>query len=155
MYPTLQPVTIAPRYSRVVGNAPTVGSYGDFEIVVLDTVLRYRSKVLQDYYAVFATCCEDGWTGEMFESWLKTYNVILSLPREVQDPEVRLDPDGEFTLEWFVEPRKTFTLSVGPDGLLSYAGLFGEETIADKTYFGDSLPDVILDAIGRVFEEVE
>lgn len=155
MYAAPQPVKIAPRARRIVGNAPTVGSYGDFEIVVLDTVLRDRSKVLQDYYSAFATCCEDGWTRDMFESWLKTYNVILSLPREVEDPEVHVDPDGEFTLEWFVEPRRTFTLSVGPDGRLSYAGLFGDEAIADKTYFGDSLPDVILDAIGRVFEEVE
>lgn len=66
--------------------------------------------------------------------------------------DVSVDPDGEISFEWYREPRRTFAVSVGPDGRLSYAGLFGDSRIrGSEAYFMDELPPEVHSSLRRVF----
>jgi hypothetical protein len=75
------------------------------------------------------------------------------VPAGLPDPDVSIDPDGEVSLEWYRAPRKTFSVSIGRDGRLSYAGLFGGSTLhGTEAYFADELPGEIRSGLRRVFQ---
>jgi hypothetical protein len=77
--------------------------------------------------------------------------LLKTLPTTAPIPELGLDPDGEIAFEWHLGPRRVFSLSVGSNGQLSYAGLFGRSDTHGTEYFGDELPKAILDNLNRLF----
>src|SRR5919108_1230469 len=56
-------------------------------------------------------------------------------------PSVAADPDGEISLEWYRGPRMRFSVSIGPDATVSYAGMFGTSTAHGTETFIDEVPD--------------
>ncbi len=52
-------------------------------------------------------------------------NFISILPNSVPSPTVGAESDGEVTIEWYQAPRQVLSVSVSPDGQLSYAALIG------------------------------
>lgn len=58
-------------------------------------------------------------------------------------PEIRVDPDGEISLNWQRGPRLVFSISVAGDGSLSYAGLFGPNEIYGVEQFSGTVPKAI------------
>jgi hypothetical protein len=67
-------------------------------------------------------------------------------------PEVSIDPDGEVALEWYRGPRRVFSVSVGPNGELTYAGIFSESKVHGvETHVGNGLPREIRAGIQRVY----
>ena len=76
---------------------------------------------------------------------------LNALPSAVPTPEVGLDPDGEISFDWIVSRDRQLTVSLSPDGLLSYAGIFGATSIAHGTEgFDDTVPQAIVEAIRRL-----
>ena len=75
---------------------------------------------------------------------------VRLLPSSVPNPEVSVDPDGEVSFEWYHWPRATFSVSVGPTGRLSYAGLFGKPTTHGTESIAEGLPQTILDNLARL-----
>ena len=73
------------------------------------------------------------------------------LPPDVPIPEIYVDPDGEVTFEWYTGPRQVFSVSIGSNNELVYAGLFGVNKTHGVEYLDDELPGTILDNIRRVF----
>jgi len=71
------------------------------------------------------------------------------LPSWATNPDVTVDPDGEFSLEWDAGRRWVFSVSIGRDGTLSYAGLFGAAQQHGVETFVDEIPDNILLSIRR------
>ncbi len=67
-------------------------------------------------------------------------SLLDALPRWVPNPDIYVDPDGEFCLEWDYGPRKVFSVSIGRDGTLTFAGLFGTSKSHGVEPFTDSLP---------------
>ena len=59
------------------------------------------------------------------ETYHAAYTLIESLPLGFPRPSIGAEPDGQLTLEWYKSPRRTLSVSVDPDGLLHYAGLYG------------------------------
>jgi hypothetical protein len=72
------------------------------------------------------------------------------LPREVSTPEITVDNDGEIMLEWDHGRRCVFSVSVGRDGTLSFAGLFGHNPIHGTEDLRETLPDIIADCFKRL-----
>ncbi len=69
-------------------------------------------------------------------------------------PGVSIDPDGEVSLEWYREPRRVFSVSVGANGELNYAGLFGGSRVHGveiHTIEGEEIPSAIRAGIQRVY----
>lgn len=76
-------------------------------------------------------------------------SVLDALPGWVPNPDVYVDPDGEFCVEWDNGPRSVFSVSVGRDGTLTYAGLFGSRKSHGVEPFTDSLPLIITQNLAR------
>jgi hypothetical protein len=76
---------------------------------------------------------------------------LNTLPSVIPTPEVGLDPDGEISFAWIVSKDRQFHVSLSPDGLLSYAGVFGPiSSVHGKEQFDDTVPLPILEAIHRL-----
>jgi len=81
----------------------------------------------------------------------QAFRFLRTLPSTLRTPDLSVDPDGEISFEWYLEPRSVFSISVGPHGELSYAGLFGRSDAHGTEYFGDELPKPIMDNLSRLF----
>lgn len=55
----------------------------------------------------------------------------MLLPKSLPLPEVAQDPDGEISFDWIGKSGKMFSVSVGPDGTISYAGWFSDKSKVD------------------------
>ena len=78
------------------------------------------------------------------------YAFIDAFPSNVPLPEVAVDPDGEISFDWFSAPRRQFSISIGPNNVLSYAGLFGTDKVAGSERFQGTVPKAFVDYITRV-----
>jgi hypothetical protein len=76
---------------------------------------------------------------------------LNALPSAIPAPEVGLDPDGEISFSWIVSRDRQLSVSLSPEGLLSYAGVFGNASTAHGTEeFDDTVPQAIIEAIRRL-----
>lgn len=75
---------------------------------------------------------------------------VRLLPSDVPVPEIVVDDDGEIMLEWDKGPRCVFSVSIGRDGTLSFAGLFGYDKVHGTEHLGDSLPAIISTCLKRI-----
>jgi len=77
---------------------------------------------------------------------------VSLFPSTLEPPDISADADGEIEFEWFVEPRKVFSVSVGESGKLTFAGLFGESVHHGVEFMGAEIPATILQLIRRTHE---
>ena len=74
-----------------------------------------------------------------------------TLPTMTPVPDVSVDPDGEVSISWNLDPDWVFSVSIGPTGRLSYAGLFGTSKAYGTEWFTNDIPEAVLDGITRLF----
>ena len=72
------------------------------------------------------------------------------LPSSLSLPDITADTDGEILFEWDQGHRQVFSVSVGRDGTLTYAGLFGHTTIHGTEHLNEALPSVISVCLERL-----
>lgn len=108
--------------------------------------------------AAFVECSAPDWDGHgAAPANLASARHAVLLLREVllvvpEAPEVSIDPDGETALEWYRGPRRVFSVSIGPSGGLTYAGIFGESKVHGvDPHVGEGLPREIRAGIQRVY----
>lgn len=75
---------------------------------------------------------------------------IRLLPTSTANPDVYVDQDGEITLEWDSGPRCVFTVSIGRDGTLTFAGLFGRNRYHGTEQMVGDIPSSVAAGIQRV-----
>ena len=75
---------------------------------------------------------------------------ILLLPSTSPLPEIMPDTDGEILFEWDQGHRLVFSVSVGRDGTLTFAGLFGHAKIHGIEHLREALPLAVSDSLGRI-----
>jgi len=75
------------------------------------------------------------------------------LPMHIPIPDIYVDPDGEIVFEWYLDPRRVFSITVTRNGELAYAGLFGVNKVYGVEYLDDELPEIVIDNIFRVFSK--
>jgi len=49
------------------------------------------------------------------------------LPKNLPEPEIGPSPVGAVTFDWFVAPDRTLSVSVGPEKVITYAGILSGE----------------------------
>lgn len=81
--------------------------------------------------------------------------VLSLIPRTIIPPEIVVDNDGEILLEWDKGPRHVLSISVGRDGTLSYAGLFGLNKLHGTEILRDALPLAISNCLKLFSAETE
>jgi len=72
------------------------------------------------------------------------------LPSTAPVPEITADTDGEILFEWDLGARKVLTVSVGRDGTLSFASLFGYATNYGTEPLREGLPLVVSHSLARL-----
>lgn len=102
-------------------------------------------QVTEALRIAFEEASESNWDGEGAApahplSYEYARAVLAAFSRTIPIPDVYVDSDGEFCLEWDSGPRSVFSVSVGPDGTLTYAGLFGVNKTHGVETFTDSIP---------------
>lgn len=80
----------------------------------------------------------------------RVLNLLACDPFFPEVPEVSVDPDGEIALSWQRVSRLVFSISVGPNGALSYAGLFGPNETYGTEVLGGTLPKAIAANLARL-----
>ncbi|MEX2152401.1 MAG: hypothetical protein WD825_03630 [Gemmatimonadaceae bacterium] len=90
----------------------------------------------------------DGWDGArsigVEASTVEYAKEFLSfLPLDVPVPDVSVDADGEVAFEWYRSSREVFSVSVGRDGTLTYAGLFGRNRRHGSEQPSETIPPSI------------
>jgi hypothetical protein len=73
------------------------------------------------------------------------------IPSDIVEPDVVPEPDGEIAFEWDFGPWRVLSVSVGPEGVLSYAVSLGPHTRDHGTaVFVDQMPRSIQGALRRL-----
>ena len=75
---------------------------------------------------------------------------LKKLPSSVPMPEILAEPDGYIGLEWYVTKWQLFVISFSGKGIISYSGLFGQDSKSHGTEpITDSISPFILSNILR------
>jgi hypothetical protein len=116
-----------------------------------ESTLGHR-EALEELWQVWYECREANWDGyDAFpvekETYATAYMLIESLPLGFPRPSIGAEPDGHLTLEWYKSPRRTLSVSVDPNGLLHYAGLFGPNKRYGTVTFFSTAPDELIQLV--------
>ncbi len=110
------------------------------------------------------TCSQAGWDGEdavaISDHVIEVVAQIAAclftmLPRGTPAPDVIPESDGDICLSWMVDSDRVFSLSIGAQGKMNFAGRFGREGAlhAWQTINRYSLEDSLQD-IARYIERL-
>ncbi|MBI2230291.1 MAG: hypothetical protein HYU46_14485 [Deltaproteobacteria bacterium] len=102
---------------------------------------------------------EDNWDGTgsaRVEPSTHVYanQFLRILPDDLPVPDISVDTDGEILFEWDRGPRQIFSVSIGRDGTLTFAGLFGQSKIHGTEHLREALPLVIAHSLQRVARQL-
>ena len=105
--------------------------------------------------AVYAAAQVEDWDGEGSarvepSTYVYAKQFLNLLPCGIPIPDIAADTDGEILLEWNFGRRWIFSVSIGRDGTLTYAGLFGHNKTHGTEHFSEALPVVISDCFARL-----
>lgn len=85
------------------------------------------------------------------DSYVVARQFLFSLPVSLPAPAIGIDPDGEVSFDWVDERGRNFSVSLGENGRLSYAGQFSlSSSIHGTEEFDDSVPEIVLASIRRL-----
>ncbi len=120
------------------------------------SVIISANESLQELYNLWGECSSENWDGYGAQpvdpdSFNEAERFIRALPTTIREPEVAVDPDGEISLEWYFEPRKVFSVSIGKRNEITYAGLYGLNKTYGREYFDDEIPKAIFYNLDRLF----
>jgi hypothetical protein len=120
---------------------------------------KYSAAWSQRQWDLEAACSEaadsnwDGYGAEPVDP--QAYRIarrfLEILPSTTLDPQFAIDPDGEVSISWRGRAEQVFSVSVGPNGRLSYAGIVGPVNVYGTEFFLEEVPPTIQAAIARVF----
>ncbi|MEN8262972.1 MAG: hypothetical protein ABFR82_05875 [Nitrospirota bacterium] len=104
---------------------------------------------------VYAECSETNWDGYDAppispNAYWETMSFIRLLPSWIPKPDILGGTDGEIILEWYKNSSRLFAISITGKNELIYAGLFGPYSRNGSTYFGNSIPEEIINYIQKI-----
>ncbi|MDA2925100.1 hypothetical protein MYX65_10720 [Acidobacteria bacterium AH-259-L09] len=125
------------------------------ESITLGETYFEAFEALQD---AFEECSSENWDGYGAAeidliAYAHALEFLEALPTTLPAPDVAVEPDGEIAFEWYVRPRWVFSVSVGRDNELTYAGLFGRSKTHGTEYFADELPKTIIENLDRLLSK--
>ena len=113
-------------------------------------------KTIAELTDAFLDCYSPDWDGYKAlavkpQSYQNARRFLETLNGVLPQPSIGVDPDGEISLEWYRGPRLRFSLSIGPDSTIAYAGMFGINTVHGTETFIDELPASIVQNLRRLY----
>ncbi len=126
------------------------------ESITLGEAYREAIEALDDVFQEASSENWDGYGAKMVNAitYGHARKFLEALPTALPAPEVAAEPDGEIAFEWYIAPRWVFSVSVGPEDALTYAGMFGRsKSHGTEEYYVDELPKTIMENISRLFSK--
>jgi hypothetical protein len=77
---------------------------------------------------------------------------LRALPEDIPPPQISFDPDGHVSCEWWTASRWAFVVSIGTNGEMWYAGLFGNARARGLERLTSSLPVPMLLLLRRALK---
>ena len=116
-----------------------------------------KRSALDELLDVWQDCETENWDGQgalavARGTYLNGCAFIDSLPIGSPLPAAGAEPDGHLTFEWHVNPRKTLSVSIGPDRMLYYSALIGSDDPRGSSPFYGETPESIISLIRRVYK---
>lgn len=111
--------------------------------------------VFADLDEIQQECSQVGWDGYNArpvspESYELAASFLKALPIGIPVPTVSADPDGQITLEWYVSPRKTVSVSVSQESELHFSALNGSSSNYGTEPFYGKAPRSIIELVQRL-----
>jgi len=105
--------------------------------------------------AAYVTAQVENWDGEGSArvepgTYVYASQFLRLLPSTIPVPDIAADTDGEILFEWDLGCRRVFTVSVGRDGTLTFAALFGYTKTHGTAHLHEALPLVISACLERL-----
>ena len=116
-----------------------------------------HQNVLSNLEETYKDCASDNWDGYgakavSDENYCQAKKFLGLIAKTLPAPGVSVDPDGDLAFEWYIEPHKNFTVSVGRENKLSYAGLFDRDTAHGTVYYKNGrIPESINYHLEKLF----
>lgn len=115
-----------------------------------------KCDALESLYETFEESCKPDWDGYSasavtYEAYMKAKQFLDRFPTSLPAPEVSVDPDGEVSFEWYASARRVFSVSIGTNDEVTYAGIFGASKTHGVEVFHDEIPRIVFDNIRRVY----
>ncbi len=111
-------------------------------------------RELKAYLRALGTSCgATDWDGEGSAPVVpltldQALRFIDALPMGYAEPDPGVDPDGEISFSWIGGKGHRLAMSLGPTGRISYAYRVGPRRRNGTEWFGDSIPEELLEYIG-------
>lgn len=120
-------------------------------------VRRTAESAISELHRVQAVASSPNWDGYGAlpldpRSFEQAVRFLQALPTTAPTPDVSADPDGEVELMWHADARKTFSVSIGPRGKLTYSALLGETQSYGTEWLSNEIPQQILYNLSRVLD---
>jgi len=117
---------------------------------------RPLNEMLTSLSEVYEECSRADWNGYGAEAitsdtYKEARTVIYSLPFSMPVPDIVAEPTGDIGFEWRRGKGHVFVASVGGKHQMTYAGLFGSNSVHGSEYFEGALPSVIIQHIRRLY----
>jgi len=124
-----------------------------WEPVTLGRPLEEALKSLIELYIERSDANWDGYNASPLteDAVSDAWKLIKLLPSSIRMPEILAEPNGEIALEWYKGSKLIFVVSVSGKGTITYAGIFGSNTIHGSEYFSESLSPIIVESLRRLF----
>lgn len=127
---------------------------------IKDAKRHYRAAAISlqsTLEEVVITCSRPDWDGYGARPISQAVHVqarafLDALPMWLPAPDIVPESDGEIAIEWDVESNRIFSVSIGADGTLNYAGLLGDGVERHGVEnFDEVVPTVIIQAIEELY----
>lgn len=156
------PATVSVRASESGASTPTANGIGAIAQNLegmgqnrRETSITFGERSVESLMLLLEACGDAGNDQTTDPISLESYRVaesfLQALPPDVPLPEVMVHPDGEIAFEWHRGKRNVLTVSIGSDGSLAFAALFGVNTIYGRELFAGSIPEAIAHCLARLF----
>lgn len=114
-----------------------------------------HQESLEELHDVWEECQTPDWDGYdalavEHDTYRRAYALIESLPLGFPRPTIGAEPDGQLTLEWRKTSTRLLSVSVDPDGLLHYAGMFGASKRYGTLAFFYTAPQELIQLVQRL-----
>jgi hypothetical protein len=116
-----------------------------------------REECRNRLFDMWAEAGSPGWDGYDAQpvqaaALSKALSFIDALPSDIPAPEISADPDGEVSFDWCGDRKRHFSISIGENNVMSYAGLFGSDRAKGSERFDGSIPRVLISYAKRATE---
>lgn len=79
---------------------------------------------------------------------------LKKLPSTIPSPDVIPNPDGDVSLEWYIDQRILFVATFSGTGVIAFAGMFGKGSKVHGTeLFTESIPSSVVENLCRLFSQ--